>query len=97
MPRGWECPNCTTTMAAGLVPGTPFHACKGLAGLSAPMIPVGLKVGIKRLDREDYVSGDDVQVDGLGRVFGGLHVERDDGQDCVIYAPCARATTRFEG
>jgi hypothetical protein len=42
-------------------------------------------------DREDYVGKEDVQRDGEGRPVMSAVVTRDDGEDAVMYAPCATA------
>lgn len=88
--RRWECPNCDSTdVTHETQPHTRFHACRGLRGLTAPMVPAGTKCKVQALDREDYVNGDMVQTDGEGRPVMSVVTTRDDGQDCAVYAPCA--------
>lgn len=41
------------------------------------------------IERDDYVGEDMVQVDADGRVWAGARATRDDGEDVVVYAPCA--------
>jgi hypothetical protein len=66
-----------------------MHACRGLAGLTAPMVPAGTRAEHRAVEREDYISGDLVQVDGNGRPAMAVITTRNDGQDCTVYAPTA--------
>lgn len=85
----WECPKCSLKdITYEPLPHSQFHSCRGLFGLTAPMVPVGTECNITINEREDYVGKEDVQVDGRGRPVMNLVIEREDGQDCVIYAPC---------
>lgn len=91
----WSCPNC---MAAEVTreaqPHTRFHACRGLKGLTAPMIPVGMDCKVMAVEREDYVGNQLVQTDGEGRPIMAVRTERADGSnDVAVLAPCA--TTRI--
>lgn len=90
--RRWECPNCTATHVSNQ-PGihTPFHACGGLRGLSAPFVPAGTRCKVEARDREDYVGREHVQADANGRPIMSIVTTRDDGQDCTVLAPAARA------
>jgi hypothetical protein len=97
----WECPNCDLTdvtniiCGAGEVPSR-FHNCKGLRGISAPMVPAGTACKVEQVDREDYVGGEVVQTDGEGRPLMSVVTTRDDGTDCTVYAPCATASSEME-
>lgn len=84
----WTCPNCTSTAATVGEPNR-FHACAGLAGLLAPMLLDGVRARVRAVLREDYVGAEDVRYDGEGRPVAAVTVEREDGQDCVVYAPTA--------
>lgn len=89
----WECPNCDfTDVTYEPRPHSRMHACRGLRGLSCPMVPAGTRCKIEARDRDDYVNGDLVQTDGEGRPVMSVVTTRDDGQDCTVYAPCATAT-----
>lgn len=95
-PRTWhcgasaDCPEAARTVRVGKVP---WHRCKPLKGLVAPLVPDGERARVVRLDREDYVAGEDVRVDGDGRPVMALDVERWDGSnDRVVYAPTAWAS-----
>lgn len=84
----WACPNCTATAVTRGAPNR-FHTCAGLKGLTAPMIPDGIRCDVRAIEREDYVKDEDVVVDCEGRPVMSLITVRDDGQDCVVYAPTA--------
>lgn len=89
----WECPNCSlrdrTTEAQ---PHTRFHACPGLKGLTAPMVPAGSGCRVFAAPREDYVGGQDVQFDADGEAISAVVTERPDGSnDVAVLAPTAHA------
>ena len=84
----WVCPNCDQ-IAATVGAGNRFHPCPGLAGLLAPMVLDGVRARVRAIVREDYVGGEDVRYDGAGRPVASVTVEREDGRDCVVYAPTA--------
>lgn len=86
----WECPNCQyTDVTHETEAHSRFHPCRGLKGLTAPMVPAGTRCKVEAHEREDYINGDDVQTDGDGRPIMNVITTRDDGQDCTVYAPCA--------
>jgi hypothetical protein len=88
----WECPSCDfTDVTHEARPHTRMHACRGLAGLTAPMVPAGTRAEHRAVEREDYINGDLVQTDGEGRPVMSVLTMRDDGQDCTVYAPVATA------
>jgi hypothetical protein len=66
-----------------------MHTCRGLAGLTAPMVPAGTRCKVEVAEREDYIAGEDVQRDGDGRPVMNVRVTRDDGEDLAVYAPTA--------
>lgn len=89
----WQCPNCDLEeVTHEAAPHTKFHACKGLRGLTAPMVPAGTKCKVEAKDREDYVGKELVQTDGEGRPVMSVITTRDQGQDCTVYAPCAQGS-----
>jgi hypothetical protein len=89
----WECPNCTLTQVTREAqPHTRFHPCKGLKGLTAPMVPAGTRCKVEAVERGDWVGKELVQTDGEGRPVMAVVTTRDDGQDCAVLAPCAVAT-----
>jgi hypothetical protein len=58
------------------------------------MVPAGLRCSVETREREDYIGREDVQYDGNGRPVMSVVTTRDDGQDCLVLAPCA--TVRME-
>jgi hypothetical protein len=88
----WSCPNCDAEhVTREARPHTPFHACRGLRGLTAPFVAAGTAAKVEAVDREDYVGTEQVQADGEGRPVMAVVTTRDDGQDCTVYAPAATA------
>lgn len=88
----WACPNCNLTeVTHESSPHTRFHACGGLKGLTAPMVPDGLKCKVEAVERGDYVGKEVVQTDGEGRPIMAVVTTRDDGNDVAVLAPCAVA------
>jgi hypothetical protein len=55
------------------------------------MVPAGTHCKIEVHVREDYVGKELVQTDANGRPVMSVVTTRDDGQDCTVYAPTARA------
>lgn len=88
----WECPNCDLQIV-NHDPRSVLHSCRGLHGLTAPMVPAGTTAKVVAVEREDYIAGEQVQLDPeRGRPVMAVEVTRDEGQDAVLYAPCATAT-----
>jgi len=90
----WSCPNCPTEARLALPkPGqVHLHACSGLRGLLAPLLPAGTKAKVVVVEREDYVRDEIVQRDPeLGRPVMSVVTTRDEGQDTIVFAPTARA------
>lgn len=87
----WTCPNCDQTdVTHDARLHTRFHACPGLRGLTAPMVPAGTHAKVTAHEREDYIGTDMVQLHE-GRPVMSVVTERDDGQDVVVFAPTATA------
>lgn len=87
----WVCPNCTLTQVThDAQPHTRFHACRGLRGLTAPMVAAGVRCKVEAVAYEDY-EGDSqmLQFDGEGRATSAVVTTRDDGNDAAVLAPCA--------
>jgi hypothetical protein len=86
----WDCPNCVfTDVTYESQPHTRMHSCKGLRGLTAPMVPAGTKCKVEAIEREDYARREVVQKDGEGKVIMAVEVTRDEGTDLAVLAPCA--------
>jgi hypothetical protein len=100
--RRWECPNCDlTAVTRELGIGNRYHNCKGLLGLSAPMVPAGTKAKVEAKEREDYIGEDHgrvqlTDVDGKQVPIMSIVTTRDDGQDCTVRAPSAGGFSRME-
>ena len=91
----WECPACglqDMTRDGPPVPGSTaqrFHPCPKL-GIVAPMVAAGTVCKIETHEREDYVGSDLVRCDSAGRPVMSVTVTREDGEDCVVFAPTVR-------
>jgi len=93
--RRWACPNCTLEeVTYEAAPHSRFHACRGLAGLTAPMVPAGTRCKVEAVERGDYVRGELVQTDGNGRPVMSVVTTRDDGTDAAVFAPTAQLSLR---
>lgn len=89
----WECPNCATVDRTTDARAQPFHRCRGLVGLTAPLVPAGTRCKVTAHEREDFIGTELVQltqVDGKARPIAQIRTERDAGEDCVVLAPTAR-------
>lgn len=88
--RRWECPNCDLKQVTRIAEEhSRFHECKGLKGLTVPMVPLGTKCKTEAIEREDYINGETVTFDADGRPIMRVEVTREDGNDIAVYAPCA--------
>jgi predicted RNA-binding Zn-ribbon protein involved in translation (DUF1610 family) len=93
--RHWQCPNCSqTAVTRDARPHSRMHVCRGLRGLTAPMVPAGTRCKVEVSVREDYVGRELVQTDGEGRPVMAVVTTRDDGMDCAVLAPTAAASAR---
>lgn len=85
--ENWECPSCArqhvTTNAGSQVP---LHQCPVHAGAWVPFVPAGLKAHLRVNEREDYIGSDTPTTDAEGRVIQSVTTERNDGEDCHIFA-----------
>jgi hypothetical protein len=91
----WECPNCPeTALTTEAHPHTRFHQCRGLHGLTVPLVQAGTDCKVEAIDREDYVGADHGAVQlapGNGRPYMAARTTRADGSnDTTVYAPVAR-------
>lgn len=89
----WECPNCALReVTHEREPHTRFHACGGLKGITAPMVPEGIACKVAAHERGDYIGKEIVTYDGDNRPIASVITTREDGQDCAVFAPTAQAT-----
>lgn len=90
--RHWECPNCDQTDVTRRADvHTQMHICPGARGMTVPFVPAGTRAKVVLREREDYVGSEVSQTDDSGRPVMSVVVTRDDGEDAVVYAPCATA------
>jgi hypothetical protein len=87
----WSCPNCQTTdITHQAQPHTRFHACRGLRGLTAPLVADGTRCKVEAIVAEDYQGISQLlHYDGEGQAISAVVTTRDDGNDCAVLAPCA--------
>jgi hypothetical protein len=85
----WACPNCDLVDKTTDPRANPFHRCRGLAGLTAPLVPAGTKCQVTAHEREDFIGRELVPLHE-GRPIAQVRTTRDDGEDCVVFAPTAR-------
>jgi len=91
--RRWECPNCSKTDVTIRPVPNRYHACAGLSGVLAPMIPAGTKAKVTAVERGDYIGNEQVQLAPNGRPVMSIVTERPDGSNDVMeFAPSATAT-----
>lgn len=85
----WACPNCTAEdVTYEAKPHTRFHTCAGLKGLTAPMVPAGVKAHVSTREREDYIGTEAVRLHE-GRPVMSVVTQREHGQDVAVFAPTA--------
>jgi hypothetical protein len=90
LPTEWYCPNCTEA-ARTIDDSIPVHKCTYGNGLISPLIRTGTKAKIIVVEREDYVGREHVQLDTNQRPVMNVTTVRDDGTDCIVFAPTAVA------
>ena len=89
-PRQWVCAHCPVTAVTAWDTPNRFHHCRGLAGITAPMVPAGSRCRVRAVVREDYVAGEIVQYDDNGRPIMAVVTDRPDGSnDVAVLAPTA--------
>ena len=91
----WTCPNCPVQARTTKGETNRFHYCAAMKGLTTPMVPQGTRCAIVAREREDYVGREMVTTNDEGRPIMAIETIRADGNDVVVFAPCA--TTRAEG
>lgn len=86
----WECPNCDHKVVSHEAqPHSVMHICRGLKGLTAPMVPEGTRCKVEAKEREDYVGKENVQYNEDNKPMMSVVTTREDGQDCAVLAPVA--------
>lgn len=90
----WECPNCPLEgVTREPRAHTRMHPCRGLGGLTAPMVPAGTRCKVVAVERDDYIAGEDVPLHD-GRPVMAVRTTRDDGEDVAVFAPTAHARVK---
>lgn len=92
-PKHWHCPSCGrehTTLITD--PHSPLHQCPKFKGAWIPFVERGIAAGFKVNYREDYLGKDTPTVDGDGNVVQSVTTQREDGEDCTIFATSANLT-----
>jgi len=95
--QNWYCPRCGKRETTTAVVGQTYrmHTCPKLRYLaSAPMLPEGVAAKVELVEWGDYVGKEHVQLDPeRGRPLQSIVTTRDAGQDTIVFAPAARATS----
>lgn len=93
----WACPNCSLRdVTTESRPHSRMHACAGMSGITAPMVPAKdvdkNRVQVRALVREDYL-GNEVQTQlEDGTPIMAVQTEYADGRtDCAVHAAVAQA------
>lgn len=88
----WVCPNCNVTdQTYESRPHSQMHPCAGLHGIIAPLVQAGMKCKVEAHQREDFIGGEIVRTDDRGRPIMSVTTTREDGEDCMVFAPTASA------
>jgi hypothetical protein len=88
--KNWECSHCPQQHITNRPDvHTPIHQCGGMRGAWVPFVPAGSKASLRINRREDYVGSDLVRTDGDGIPVMSVTTLREDGEDCMVFAPCA--------
>ncbi len=86
----WGCPSCDLhEVTRESSPHSRMHSCPGMAGLTVPMVPAGMRAEHRATEREDYIDGEQVQLDDNGRPVMSVTTTTDDREDLTVYAPTA--------
>ena len=90
----WQCPNCECrSMSREARPHSQMHACPGLGGILAPLIPEGMRCKVEAVEREDVVGSEQgLRFDEHGRAIMAVCTVREDGCDTIAFAPSASMT-----
>jgi len=96
--RDWRCPNCGLTVRLPVSVPNRYHPCPRLRGLTAPLVPAGVRARVYLVEREDYEGADHgrTQLDPeLRRPVMSIVTERADGSnDAIVFAPVVGVVAR---
>lgn len=92
----WSCPNCDLEdVTREARPHSRMHSCRGLKGMTAPMVPAGISCKVEAVERGDYIGDEKgIRFDGDGKAIMSVRTVRDDGVDCAVFAPIATGSLR---
>lgn len=91
-PKRWVCANgCDVTDVTPAGVPNRFHNCPAMAGIIAPLVAEGTRCMVRAHEREDYIGDQDVRRDDNGRPIMSVVTTRDDGEDCIAFAPTAHS------
>lgn len=89
----WDCPACPQQHVTNRPEvHTPIHQCSGMRGAWVPFKEAGVKAGLRINRREDYAGTDTLVTDGDGVPVMSVTTVREDGEDCMVFAPCINKT-----
>lgn len=89
----WECPNCHVTERTQPLPpnASRFHPCRGLHGLTAPLVRAGTDCKVYAVERGDYLGHADQRHGEDGKPYMSVITERADGSnDVAVFAEAAK-------
>lgn len=93
----WYCPNCPAAERTPALPpnASRYHACRGLHGLSAPLVRAGTDCKVTAEERQDYLAGDLQATGDDGKAYMAVRTTHADGrEDLMVNAGLARAVLR---
>lgn len=67
-----------------------------MRGAYVPFVERGVKADFRINRREDYVGTDSVWKDGDGVPVMSVTTLREDGEDCMAFAPCANVRVSLD-
>lgn len=89
-PKNWYCPACDKQHVTKISdPHSPLHQCPKFRGAWIPFVEAGMDAGFRVNYRQDYLGKDTAITDGDGNVVQSVTTQRENGEDCTIFAPSA--------
>lgn len=86
--ENWQCSACGQQHVTKGAKATqvPLHQCRTHAGAWVPFVRDGVTAHVRVHEREDYIGTETPTTDANGRIIRSVVTERDDGEDCHIFA-----------
>jgi hypothetical protein len=95
--QDWHCPACGREERVSPPVPNRFHTCPKLHFLTAPMVLAGSDCKVIASLRGDYAGREVLTLGDDGRPYMNVETWYADGRnDCVVFAPCARASLRSD-